>query len=156
MLTQDTQEPPASYSHGEEHTIPSVATGSVAEDPLNRRPEVTRGHTGIGAHKIHLSTQGAPLAKEVAAPVPHYVKRKRGPDVSAPGLILHKEGGDSVNTAVTATPSDSMMKCVAGADLRQQGEPDSVLDQAPVIPMKVGNFPPGGYLRTVPTPSEQS
>ena len=121
----------------------SAFISSDAEPMHPRLQEVSRGHSGTGVDLLSLTSGGELEAREYGIPNTHYATRKRGPHVTAPGLLMSRES----EIVVRHGPSDAQREQKGNTSPRAlsvqppQGETGSrsVLE----------GFCSGGHLRTV-------
>ena len=107
--------------------------------------EVSRGHSGAGEHILTLTSTGALEAKEYGAPIAHHAKRKRGSEVTAPGLLMSKGAEEGGQPASSQAPHERVgiarSESILGAGSSPTCESAGGLK----------GFRPGGALRTVPS-----
>ena len=95
------------------------------------------------------------IMKEYATPTAHHAKRKRGPEVTAPNLILHTEDREYPSPQELWPHSEEGTDPVC-APQTSKSSSSLPLSQRPVMEPSAGldRFVSGGQLRAAPHPAE--
>ena len=112
--------------------------------------EVSQGHSGMGVHRLNLTPDGNPEAKEYGVPNAHHAKRKRGPGVTAPGMVMSKRNVNSEGHAVKGEQLNSIHMAPSMGSTEAQAP--GTLNSRAILQ----GFHPGGCLRTVSATGKDS
>ena len=126
----------------EEGRPPMAAAENNAANP--QLQEVSEGHRGTGVHMISLTATGSLEAREYAVPIARHAKRKRGPNVTAPSLLLARHGEGSAEVRCSNGQYETNDNMLPERPSEKQALKNSVPNNS-----ALSNFQSGGHLRTV-------